>query len=95
MPWPTRANPTRTNPDCIEVANPRANTETNLMLLHCQAPYVVRQMLDSKTTPKPAHSFPTREELGGIAKVQATVSKHIDLGERPQKDCHTNGKTAP
>ena len=90
-----RANLTRANPDSIEVANPRANTETNPMLLHCQAPDVVGQMLDSKATPKPAHGFPTRAQLRGIAKVQATVSKHADGRVRPQVDCHTNGETAP
>ena len=65
------------------------------MLLHCQAPYVVSQMLDSKATPKPAHSFPTRAQLGGIAKVQTTVPKHADSRVRPQVDCHTNVETAP
>ena len=90
-----RANLTGTNPDSIEVANPRANTETNPMLLHCQAPDVVGQMLDSKATPKPGHSFTTRAQLGGITKMQSTVSKHADSRVRPQVDCHTNGETAP
>ena len=66
-----RANLTRTNPDSIEVANPRANTETNPMLLHCQAPGVVDQMHDSKATPKQRHSLATRAQLAGIPKMQS------------------------
>ena len=90
-----RAKRTRTNPDCIEVANPRAKTEMHPMLLHCQAPDVVGQMLDSKATPQPGYSFPTRAQLGGITKMQATVSKHPDMRVRPQVDCHTHRETAP